>query len=111
MATKRIKKQFWLTEEQAEDLRRKAGQAHVSEVMLIRMLLDGYHPPEAPGIEFFECMNRLTDQSEKLEKLSKRVQDLQTRNILFDESVELSELRINLIRKYLTGKEEKSLWL
>jgi len=54
MATKRIKKQFWLTEEQAEDLRRKAGQAHVSEVMLIRMLLDGYHPPEAPGIEFFE---------------------------------------------------------
>jgi len=56
-------------------------------------------------------MNRLTDQSEKLEKLSKRVQDLQTRNILFDESVELSELRINLIRKYLTGKEEKSLWL
>lgn len=52
-------------------------------------------------------MNRLTDQSEKLEKLSKRVQDLQTRNIL----VELSELRINLIRKYLAGKEDKSLWL
>ena len=53
MGEKRIKKQFWLSEEQAADLVEKARITRLKEVTLIRLLLDGYRPKEAPGMTFY----------------------------------------------------------
>ena len=100
------RREVLLTEEEAEDLRRKAQAVRMPESQLIRHLISGYRPPEAPGKEFFGAMNRLAEQVDKLEKLSHEVMDTQTRNLLFDESMNLKELRLKLFRKYVAGKEE-----
>ena len=43
---KGIKKQFWLSKEEADDLRSKAESTCLTEAALFRMLLKGYHPKE-----------------------------------------------------------------
>ncbi|NBK78237.1 hypothetical protein D5272_06445 [bacterium D16-76] len=43
---KGIKKQFWLSEKDAADLKRKAQRCGVTEISVIRQLLHGYEPRE-----------------------------------------------------------------
>ena len=51
-----IKIQFYVNREEADELKRKANSAGMSQARLIRMLLDGYNPPPAPDEKFFEAM-------------------------------------------------------
>ena len=104
------RREFVMTEAEAQDLKRKAQMVRMPESQLIRLLISGYHPPEAPGREFFSAMNRLAEQVSRIEELTKEERDTEIRNILFDECMELKEMRINLVRKYLTGKDGQNLW-
>lgn len=110
MGEKRIKKQFWLTEKQAELLKEKAKVARLSEVSLIRMLIDGYQPSAAPSREFFEHMNLLARQVDKLERISQRERDPEIRKMLYDESRYLIQFRLALVNRYLEGDKEKIIW-
>ena len=104
------RREFVMTEAEAQDLKRKAQMVRMPESQLIRLLISGYHPPEAPGREFFTAMNRLAEQVSRIEELTKEERDTEIRNILFDECMELKEMRINLVREYLTGKDGQNLW-
>lgn len=53
---KGIKKQFWLSEKDAADLKRKAQRCGVTEISVIRQLLHGYEPREKPDERFYEAM-------------------------------------------------------
>ncbi len=53
---KRIKKQFWLSPKDAEELKRKAKLAGVTETAVIRLLIRGYEPREKPDGRFYEAM-------------------------------------------------------
>ena len=55
-----IKKQFWMNESEDRQLKRKAKMTLLTEAALIRMLIAGYEPRQAPGKEFYECMNQMT---------------------------------------------------
>lgn len=55
-----IKKQFWMTESEDSQLKEKAQKTLLSEAALIRMLIAGYEPKQAPGKEFYECMNQMS---------------------------------------------------
>ena len=72
MGEKRIKKQFWLSEEQATHLAEKARLTKLKEVTLIRMLLDGYRPKEAPGMTFYYDTNRMITAAEHLAEVAIR---------------------------------------
>ena len=51
-----IKKQIWMTKTEAQDLQKKAKKACMTEARLMRMLLEGYNPPEAPDERFYSAM-------------------------------------------------------
>ena len=41
---KRIKKQFWLSSEENDELKQKASLAGISESAVVRLLIRGYEP-------------------------------------------------------------------
>ena len=53
MPRKGIKKQFWLSEKHVKKLEKLSTKTRLPEVTIIRFLLYGYHPKEAPRDEFF----------------------------------------------------------
>lgn len=67
-----IKKQVWLSREEAEQLKKKSKKACLSEAGLIRFLLKGYEPKEKPGEEFYDAMRKMTELSENILKLARR---------------------------------------
>ena len=71
---KGIKKQFWLSEKDAADLKQKAESTGLTETALIRLLLRGYAPKERPDMRFYEAMNQLYAISEKLDQLIRKAQ-------------------------------------
>ena len=53
---KRIKKQFWVNEKQAELLKQKSKRTGLTEAGLLRLLIEGYSPKEKPDKEFYEAV-------------------------------------------------------
>ena len=52
---KRIKKQFWLSLKDAEELTRKAELAGLTETAVVRLLIRGYEPREKPDGRFYDA--------------------------------------------------------
>ena len=51
-----IKKQFWLSRDEAQDLQKKAKKTCLSEAALVRLLLRGYEPKEKPDDRFRKAL-------------------------------------------------------
>lgn len=43
-----VKKQFWFSKVEAQDLQKKAKKTCLSEAALVRLLVRGYEPKDAP---------------------------------------------------------------
>ena len=67
-----IKKQFWLTRAEAQELQRKAKKACLHEATLIRKLIAGYEPKETPKEEFYDVMNEMRKLNDSLEMIAYR---------------------------------------
>lgn len=65
-----IKKQFWLTRAEAQELQRKAKKACLHESTLIRKLIEGYEPKETPKEEFYDVMDEIRKMSDSLEMIA-----------------------------------------
>jgi len=65
-----IKKQFWLTRAEAQELQRKAKKACLHESTLIRKLIAGYEPKETPKEEFYDVMNEMRKLDDSLEMIA-----------------------------------------
>ena len=65
-----IKKQFWLTEQENQNLQEKAHAACMPEAGLLRFLIRGYHPREQPGEAFFAVMQEMSTLAERIELLA-----------------------------------------
>ena len=63
---RKVKKQIWMTEREAENLRSKAAGAGRTEAAFIRELVDGYCPPTLPGSEFYEAMDIIRGMGDKI---------------------------------------------
>lgn len=50
-----VKKQFWFSKVEAQDLKKKAKKACLTEAALIRLLLRGYEPREKPDERFYDA--------------------------------------------------------
>lgn len=104
------KKQFWLTEQQAEDLAEKSKRACMTETDLIRLLLRGYVPPERPRTEFFKDMNRISEFAERLQTLSEVTSGVEAQELLSSEAEAWRSFRLEMERKYLMPERRKSEW-
>lgn len=65
-----IKKQFWLTRAEAQELQRKAKKACLHESTLIRKLIAGYEPKETPKEEFYDVMDEMRKLNDSLEMIA-----------------------------------------
>lgn len=104
MRTRNVKKQIWLSEEEAKDFREKSRKVRINESHLFRLLLSGYHPPEAPPKEFYDDMNAILDVAEKFYALAERTRDPEMKELLKTAYSELREFRMKIQEKYLTGE-------
>lgn len=74
--TRKIKKQFWLTEEEAQSLKQKAVTAGITETAVIRILLKGYEPREKPDERFYAVMRELSAIGNNIHQLSAKANAL-----------------------------------
>lgn len=51
-----VKKQFWFSKPEAQDLQKKAKKTCLSEAALVRLLVRGYEPKERPDEKFYDVM-------------------------------------------------------
>ena len=73
---KGIKKQFWLSERDTADLKRKAQKCGVTEAAVIRQLLRGYEPREKPDERFYEAMREMYAIGNSLNQLARKSHSL-----------------------------------
>ena len=73
---KRIKKQFWLSPKDDEELKRKAELAGLTETAVVRMLIRGYEPREKPDSNFYEVMRKLSAIGNNINQLAVKVHAL-----------------------------------
>lgn len=64
-----IEKHILLNGDEAEDLKKKAIQACLSEAGLLRLLLKGYEPREKPRKEFCDALSELNTIGNNLNQL------------------------------------------
>ena len=101
MARKGVKKQFWISEKHANKLAELSKSTLLPEVTIIRFLLDGYHPKEAPGDRFYDDMNGLLKCGENLVTIARTYRGTDLESRLREEANALRELRKNIMEKYL----------
>ena len=102
-----IKKNIWMNEKEDAELKRKAQKASMTEAHFIRSLISGYHPPEAPGDEFFNDMEMLSKTCDKLEEALKNCKDSEIASKVNEEIAGVENLRRALMKKYLLGERRK----
>ena len=73
---KGIKKQFWLSEKDAADLKQKAQRCGITETAMIRMLLHSYEPREKPDERFYEAMREMYAIGNNLNQLTAKAHKL-----------------------------------
>ena len=73
---KRIKKQFWLSPEDAAELKRKAHSCGLSETAAIRILIRGFVPREQPDAKFYEVMRELSAIGNNINQLAAKAHTL-----------------------------------
>lgn len=67
---RRIKKQFWLSPQDARELKRKAELCGITETAVIRILLHGYEPKEKPDTRFYDAMRQLSTIGNNINQLA-----------------------------------------
>ena len=73
---RRVKKQFWLSPQDARELKRKAELCGITETAVIRILLHGYEPKEKPDARFYEDMRQLSAIGNNINQLSVKANTL-----------------------------------
>ena len=73
---RRIKKQFWLSPQDARELKRKAKLCGITETAVIRILLHGYEPKEKPDAQFYEVMRELSAIGNNIHQLAAKANAL-----------------------------------
>lgn len=71
-----IKKQFWFSREEAQDLQKKAKKACLTEAALVRLLVKGYEPKERPDDRFYAAMRELSTIGNNINQLAAKANTL-----------------------------------
>ena len=71
-----VKKQFWFSKAEAQDLQKKAKKACLTEAALIRLLLRGYEPREKPDERFYDTMRELSAIGNNINQLAAKANTL-----------------------------------
>ena len=105
-----IRKYYTLNRKEAEELKKKAKKACMTEARLIRMLLEGYNPPVAPDDRFYDAMDEMRRASERLEGFAKAAASDAEREKYHNAACELLRIQNELEKKFLLPRESDFKW-
>ena len=71
-----VKKQFWFSKVEAQDLQKKAKKSCLTEAALVRLLLRGYEPREKPDERFYDTMRELSSIGNNINQLAAKAHSL-----------------------------------
>lgn len=107
-----IQKHILMTDEEAADLKKKAGLTCLTEAALIRLLIKGYHPKEKPGDEFYKYMREMSLIGNNINQIAAKVNSLG----IFDsdhfeaEIEKLHRLEADLEARFLRPEDKTNQW-
>lgn len=104
------RREFVMTEREASELTMKAQKACMSESHLIRLLIAGYYPPEAPGPEFYKDLNDLIQKADGMQLTSEIINNADIKSVLTETAADLKKLSFEIRQRYLRGEREKIEW-
>ena len=98
-----VKKQFWFSKVEAQDLQKKAKKACLTEAALIRLLLRGYEPREKPDERFYDAMRELSAIGNNINQLAIKANALGFVDtpMLREEARKWHEFQIDIRKRYL----------
>lgn len=70
MKRRTVKKQFWFSRDEAQDLQKKAKRTCLTEAALVRLLVRGYEPKERPDERFYDVMRQLSAIGNNINQLA-----------------------------------------
>lgn len=76
MKRRTVKKQFWFSRDEAQDLARKAKKTCLTEAALVRLLVRGYEPKERPDERFYDVMRQLSSIGNNINQLAAQANSL-----------------------------------
>ena len=79
MKRRTVKKQFWFSRDEAQDLQKKAKKTCLTEAALVRLLVRGYEPKERPDERFYDVMRQLSSIGNNINQLAAQANSLSCR--------------------------------
>lgn len=76
MKRRTVKKQFWFSRDEAQDLQKKAKKTCLTEAALVRLLVCGYEPKERPDQRFYDVMRQLSSIGNNINQLAAQANSL-----------------------------------
>ena len=73
MKRRTVKKQFWFSRDEAQDLQKKAKKTCLTEAALVRLLVRGYEPRERPDERFYDTMRQLSSIGNNINQIARSV--------------------------------------
>lgn len=76
MKRRTVKKQFWFSRDEAQNLQKKAKKTCLTEAALVRLLVRGYEPKERPDERFYDVMRQLSSIGNNINQLAAQANSL-----------------------------------
>ena len=100
-----IKKNIWVNQREAEDLRAKAQATCLTEAEFIRKLIDGYVPPPVPDDRFFQAMDVIDRMADAVNQIALKTDNSVDMIALMAEARKWHQLRNLIEMEFLRPKE------
>lgn len=109
---KRIKKQFWLSPEDAEELKRKVELAGLNETAVVRLLIRGYEPREKLDARFYNAMRELSAIGNNINQLAMKANALGFVDALMlkEEALRWHRFQADIEAEFLRPAKSKLRW-
>ncbi len=107
-----IKKQFWLSQEEDINLKKKAHATCLSEAALLRALIGGYKPKEKPDAQFYDAMRQLSGIANNINQLAAKAHSLGFIDAqkLDEEVVRWHQFQVDIERQFLRPEDDRKRW-
>ena len=112
MKRRTVKKQFWLSRDEAQDLAKKAKKTCLTEAALVRLLVRGYEPKERPDERFYDAMRNLSAIGNNINQLAAKAHTLGFIDVplLKNEAERWHKFQADVERQFLRPEKSGMKW-
>ena len=112
MKRRTVKKQFWFSRDEAQDLQKKAKKTCLTEAALVRLLVRGYEPKERPDERFYDVMRQLSSIGNNINQLAAQANSLSCGDAqkLQKEAERWHQFQADVERQFLRPEKSEMKW-